>query len=112
MTAAPEPEGKQADGVAPVLRFLGLVMFLLPIAGILAHAAIYLLMSPEWMATYLRGTAGKVVAGVAFLNLVGNWLHYRRTRMRLDVFSRILTYLWIITIVLMVVHLTKSAAVQ
>ena len=110
--ATPQPEGEPTEDVSPALRFLALVNLLLPIAGLLAHAAMYAAASPEWTAAYVRGPPIKVIAVVAFINLVGNWFHYRRTRMNLDIFARILTYLWILSIVLMVVYLARSPAAQ
>ena len=97
MTAAPEPEGKQADGAQPVLRFLGLVMFLLPIAGLLFHAAVFLFQATPWAAAYLHGLAVQIVLGAAFVTLVGNWFHYRYTRLTLDVYGRILIYCWLLS---------------
>jgi hypothetical protein len=96
-------ENEATDEVSPVTRALAVVMFALPVLGILFHAFIYATV-PPWSGDYLHGTGIKIVAAVSFVNLVGNWLHYRKTRMNLDIFARILTYLWILSIVLLVVH--------
>jgi hypothetical protein len=101
-----EQQEEQQDEARPessLLHWLAVAMFALPVVGILFHAFIYATV-PPWSNEYLRGTPIKIVAAVSFVNLVGNWFHYRRTRMNLDIFARILTYLWILTIVLLVVH--------
>ena len=97
------PENEAADEVSPLTYPLAVVILVLPVVGILFHGFIFLT-APEWSNDYLHGAGIKIVAAIAFANLVGNWFHYRNTRMTLDVFSRILTYLWILTIVLLVVH--------
>ena len=99
----PKPESEVQDQESPLLYALAVVMFVLPIAGLLFHAFLYMTV-PPWTGDYLHGMGIKIVAGVSFANLVGNWLHYRNTRMTLDVYSRLLTYLWIVSIVLLVVH--------
>jgi hypothetical protein len=35
------------------------------------------------------------------MTLVGNWFHYRRTAMNLDIASRIAIYLWILSSLLL-----------
>jgi integral membrane sensor domain MASE1 len=82
------------------MRALAVAMVVLPIAGMLFHAFIYA-KAPAWGNDYIRGPALKAVAIVSFINLFGNWFHYRHTRMSLDVLSRVLTYLLILSMVLM-----------
>ena len=107
MTASPpKPEGGAADEISPALRAIAYVLLAVPLAGIAAHAVIYLvaIASPEgqeWLREYIHSPALKIIAAVSFVCLVGNWFHYRRTRMTMDVFSRIAIYLWILTIVLL-----------
>jgi hypothetical protein len=97
------PENEAPDEIPPVTCALAVVMFALPIVGLLFHAFIYATV-PPWSNDYIHGLGMKIVAAVSFANLVGNWLHYRHTRMSLDIFARILTYLWILSIVLLVIH--------
>jgi hypothetical protein len=106
MTAAPEPESKPALSLGG--RFLGLVMFLLPIAGLLFHAAVFLFQSTPWAAAYLHGLAVQIVLGAAFVTLVGNWFHYRYTRLTLDVYGRILIYCWLLSGLLLKLYWVKQ----
>lgn len=99
----PTPESQAPAGPSPLMRALAVVMVVLPIAGMLFHAFIYA-RAPAWSNDYIRGPALKTVAIVSFINLFGNWFHYRHTRMNLDIFSRILAYLWVISILLMLVY--------
>lgn len=97
------PESKAPPGPSPLARTLAVVMVALPIVGVLFHAFIYLT-APAWSNAYVRGSALIAVAIVSFINLFGNWFHYRWTRMNLDVASRILTYLWICSILLLRIY--------
>jgi hypothetical protein len=97
------PESKAPAGPSPLARALAIVMVVLPIAGMLFHVIIYVA-SPAWAAGYVRGSGLMAVAIVSFINLFGNWFHYRHTRMNLDILSRILAYLWVISILLMLVY--------
>ena len=89
------------DAPSPLLRGLAFVLAAVPAAGIAVHVAFYVALSPEALKAYVFGVWMKALVFVAFLCLVGNWLHYRRTRMRLDVVSRVLAYLWIISMILL-----------
>ena len=100
---APENEAAEAEEVPPVMRALAVVMFALPVLGILLHAFIYAT-RPAWSGHYLHGNAFYVVATVSCANIFANWFHYRSTRMTLDIFSRILTYLWLISLFLLRMH--------
>jgi hypothetical protein len=82
------------------MRGLAVAMFVIPAAGLLFHGLLYWLY-PERLLEYAGSPAIKVVAFLGFANLLGNWFHYRHTRMSLDVLSRVLTYLLILSMVLM-----------
>ena len=91
-----------------------IALLVVPLVGIAAHAVLYYLASegavaPASVRAYVFGWGTKAVAALAILCVVGNWVHYRRTRMRLDVASRIAAYLWILSIVLLLraVHTTR-----
>jgi hypothetical protein len=110
-SSAPPPEAETEtgpdEGPSPAMRTLGIVMIVIPVLGLAAHVVMYLVAMdqggrPPWMVEYMHGPVMKIVGFLAFLNLVGNWLHYRHTRMRLDIAGRILTYFWIISLVLLI----------
>jgi len=82
------------------MRALAWVIFLVAAAGLAVHVVFYLAGPTEWLDAYARGPWMKIGVGVAFANLLAGHLHYWRTRMRLDVASRVLAYLWILSIVL------------
>jgi hypothetical protein len=103
-----EPELPEDLGRAPWERVTAWLLLAVPLAGIAFHAVLWHLATrgnfvPEWIRTYssLRETTIKVVAAVAIACLLGNWLHFRRTRMPIDIASRIAIYLWILSIVLL-----------
>jgi len=107
---SPEPDDQAQDEAPPVLRATAIVMLVVPLLGLAFHAVVYLQFPRELADAYVFGPGLKIVAGISFVNLMGNFFHYRRTRMRMDVASRILTYVWILTIVLMLKM--TSAAMQ
>ena len=91
--AAPEP-GK----VSPALWVAAVVMLVVPIAGLAVHVVLYVSSDVTWVPAYKR--YGLALVGVlAFGNLVANYFHHRRTRMGLDMISRALTYLWVVSII-------------
>ncbi|MCX5682660.1 MAG: hypothetical protein NT049_03125 [Planctomycetota bacterium] len=90
-------ENEATEEVPPVMRALAVVMFALPLLGILLHAFIYAA-KPAWSDAYLHGNVFYVVAMASCANIFGNWFHFRHTRMTLDIFSRILTYLCLISL--------------
>ncbi len=97
----PEPEPLAPAGRPfSVMRALAWAIFLVAAAGLAFHVVFYFAGPTEWLAAYARGLWMKIGVGVAFANLLAGHLHYRRTRMRLDVASRVLAYLWILSIVL------------
>jgi len=95
-----DPPLAPADRPFSVMRALAWAIFLVAAAGLAFHVVFYLAGPTEWLAAYARGLWMKIGVGVAFANLLAGHLHYRRTRMRLDVASRVLAYLWILSIVL------------
>ena len=102
---APEPPRPARDPLAPAgrrfsaMRALAGVIFLIAAAGLVFHVVFYLAGPTEWLAAYARGPWMKISIGVAFANLLAGHLHYWRTRMRLDVASRVVVYLWILSII-------------
>lgn len=103
---APESPRPERDPLAPadrpfsVMRALAWVVFGVAVAGLAFHVVFYLAGPSEWLASYAQGIGIKVGAGLALANLLAGHLHYWRTRMRLDVASRVLAYLWILSIIL------------
>lgn len=82
------------------MRTLGYVLLLVAVAGVIAHVVLYLLPWAEYGQPFTRSIGLKVSFGLAFATLAANIFHYHRTHMRLDIASRILTYVWIISIAL------------
>jgi len=97
----PQPEEQAQDEMSPALRAIAVVMLVVPLLGLAFHAVVYLQFPRELADAYVFGPGLKIVAAVAFANLLANFFHYRHTRMSLDVAARILTYVWILSIVLM-----------
>jgi hypothetical protein len=103
-----EPELPEDLGPAPWERVTAWLLLAVPLAGIAVHGVLWHLATrgdsvPPWIRTYssLKEWGIKAVAVVAIACLVGNWLHFRRTRMPIDIASRIAIYLWILSIVLL-----------
>jgi len=93
------PAGVRHRKVPPVLWVAAVVMLVVPLAGLAVHAVLYFVGDLAWISAYRK--YGLALVGVlAFGNLVANYFHHRRTRMGLDIVSRILTYLWVISIIL------------
>ncbi|HUU09027.1 MAG TPA: hypothetical protein VM431_00635 [Phycisphaerae bacterium] len=105
MTVSHPPSSSRPHAAAPRLsaglRALGILLLVVPMAGLVLHLALYGLLDPEMLKAYVHGPWLKAAAIVAFVNLVGNWFHYRKTRMGLDVASRIMTYLWVISMIVL-----------
>jgi Na+/H+-dicarboxylate symporter len=92
-------------------RQLAALILIVPIIGILVHAAFYVygLSNREWLHDYVYGPWLRyLVAPLSFATLVANWLHYRQTRMNLDIASRIVVYLWITSYVLLFIYTRKA----
>jgi len=108
MSAAPQsPETETRSAVSPLMRTLAAVMLLAPIAGLAAHAAVWGLMSHEALRAYVYSPWLKAAVLLALFNLLGAFFHYRRTRMGIDIASRILTYLWLLSVILLL-HLSRT----
>jgi hypothetical protein len=102
MTAAPDnPEGGESqEAVSPAMRTLAVVLLVLPILGIGAHLALYLA-APDRIRPYVLSWGLRAVAFASFANLLGSFFHYRKTGMRAVYAARLLTYLWILSIALL-----------
>lgn len=112
MSQSPSPPEAQGPEYTPAERALGAVIMIVPIIGILIHAAFYLygVSNPQWLHDYVYGPWLKyLVAPLSFAIILANWIHYRRTRMNLDIASRIVAYLWIMSYVLLFVYTRKTA---
>lgn len=83
----------------PVARALAWVLLIVPLAGTAFHGVFYLATDPEVRAAYARGMAIRVVLIVAFVNLAASILLYFRARMRLLIWARVASYLWILSLV-------------
>jgi len=100
VTASP-PETGDADRPGTLLHLVAAVMLVLPLAGIVWHVYLYYTVTDEAVAEYIRSVWLKASVFVAFAILVANWFHYRATRMKVDLASRILTYVWVISMILL-----------
>jgi hypothetical protein len=102
--STPDPQ-TETQPPSTLMRQLAIIMLILPAFGLVIHAAMLITIwttesTPDWMLSYIKGYGIKLSVILAGINLLGNWFHYRHTRMPLDVLSRILTYLWILSLVL------------
>ena len=96
--AAPgDPPEKEPPSVA--MRLLAVAMLLVPVAGLVVHGILYAY--PHAGEAYLKTRWPMVAAALGVANLFANWFHYRRTRMGVDIASRILTYAWVLSLVWM-----------
>lgn len=93
-------EPRPADRRFSAMRALAWVIFGVGVAGLAFHVVFYLAGRSEWVAAYAQGIGIRIGAGLAFADLLAAHLHYWRTRMRLDIASRVVAYLWILSIVL------------
>ena len=105
MTASQSPR-PQPDSLVPAgrrfsaMRALAWVIFGVGVAGLAFHVVFYFAGPTEWLIAYAQGIGIWVGVGLAFVNLLAAHLHYWRTRMSLDVASRVVAYLWILSIIL------------
>lgn len=103
---APDSPRPESEPLAPAgrpfsaMRALAWVIFGVAVAGLAFHVVFYLAGPPEWLAAYAQGIGMRIGAVLALAVLLAAHLHYWRTRMRLDVASRVVAYLWILSIVL------------
>jgi uncharacterized membrane protein (GlpM family) len=105
MTGAPSPRAPPAAPAraapAPLLRTLGVVLMAVPAAGVAAHVVCYLALDADGLRAYVFSPWMKVLAVLAFFNLVASWFHYRKTRMGLALASRVMTYVWVISMIVL-----------
>ncbi len=99
-TSPPQDSGDERQKNVKLMVILGLVMLIVPLAGTAFNVGLYLWGSVEQIRWYFGGV-GKIVVGLAIVNLLANWFHYRHTRMSMDIVSRILTYIWVLSFMLL-----------
>ena len=92
-----QPPAPEPRKVPPALWVAAVVMLVVPIAGLAVHAVLYFSSDVTWIPAYRKYGLG-LVGVLGFGNLVANYFHHRRTRMGLDTVSRVLTYLWVVSI--------------
>lgn len=103
---APDSPRPEREPLAPagrpfsVMRALAWVVFGVAVAGLAFHVVFYFAAPTEWLAAYAGGIGMRIGAVLALAVLLASLLHYWRTHMRLDIASRVLAYLWILSIVL------------
>ena len=103
---APESPRPARGPLAPagrrfsVMRALAWAIFLIAAAGLAFHVIFYLAGPTERLAAYAGGIGMRIGAVLALAVLLAAHLHYWRTRMRLDIASRVVAYLWILSIIL------------
>jgi hypothetical protein len=101
--AAPHDETAPAP-MSPTMKTVVWISVAVPLVGTVAHVALLALAdgSAGWtqrLVEYRRSWVIYAVALLACANFVVSWLHYRRTSSGLAIVARILTYLWIISLV-------------
>jgi len=104
VTAPPDPTPRIAKGTggpSAAARVLAVLIFLVSAGGLAAHVLLYVLASGEVLGAFVHGAGARTSAALAFLALLAGHIHYWRTRMRLDIASRVLAYLWILSIILL-----------
>lgn len=92
---SPSQSAAPGTGVSPLMRILGVVMLVVPIVGTLVNVALLAGLSDAWAQGYREShvlAAGMLLSVVV---LFGSHFHYRRTRMRIDIVSRIAANLWL-----------------
>jgi len=95
VTAPPPHSPTPGTQVSPLMRVLGIVMLVVPVAGTVVNVALLAGLAPEWAQAYREShvLAAGMLLSVAVL--FGSHFHYRRTRMRIDIASRIAANLWL-----------------
>ena len=95
IASSPSPEAVPRPAVSPLMRLIGIVLFVAPVAGTVVNVALLAGLSDAWAQSYRES---HVLAAGMFLSvavLFGSHFHYRRTRMRIDIGSRIAANLWL-----------------
>lgn len=74
---------------------LGWFMLVLAAVGLATNATLLAIGAQQWLPEYgvFNLLAGSLILSV--MNLFGSYFHYRRTRMRIDWATRILSNLWL-----------------
>jgi len=95
------PDAEPPAGPSALMKVLAAVLLVVPALGVALHMWIWADFDDEAVGDFVRSPWLKAEAIGAFLVLLGNWFHYRHTRMKVDIVSRIVTYLWAISMVLL-----------
>lgn len=108
MNLPSSPDSHGRDDVSPFLRFLAVAMLVLPIAGLAVDVVLLVAGVPEWLkgGRLVQVMTAPVLLAVA--NLFGGYFHHRRTGMRINVASRILTNLWLLSALVLMALALKS----
>ena len=111
----PPESPETAPELSPAARLTGWLLLIVSLAGMAVHGVLLFSVYewPDWrlpVHEYVYGLGMKIVCVACLACLFGSWFHYHRTRMTLDIVSRIATYLWIVTIVLLFQALYKLAS--
>jgi hypothetical protein len=99
--SAPVPDAaglSPSDAVSPVMRGIGLGLLLAPILGTLVNIGLMLAGPPGWLRPYPVVPVMAVVGVLAVTDLFASYFHYRVTRMRMDVASRLLANVWLLSV--------------
>jgi len=91
-----------------VLKALGAVMLVAPLAGIAWHAVVYLTFDLDAVVAYGASPWMKASAGLVIFLLLVNWFHYRHTRWTVDLVSRVLIYCWAVSMALLWVRVRNG----
>ena len=109
MNASPSsPDNDSHDEVSPLLRFLAVAMLVLPIAGLAVDVVLLVAGVPEWLRGDRLAQVMTAPALLAVANLFGSYFHYRRTGMRINGITRILTNLWLLSVLVLIALALKS----
>jgi len=94
------PEALEPDvpPLSSAVRRVGIVTLVVAIAGILSQAVVGLLAYHGIVSAveYARGYGFKLSIALAVANLLVCIYHYHKTGMRIDVVTRVLSYVWIL----------------
>ncbi|KPJ74700.1 MAG: hypothetical protein AMK72_06100 [Planctomycetes bacterium SM23_25] len=96
MTLPSPPPSADADtAVSTLMRVLGVVMLVVPIVGTLINVALLTGLLHEWAQVCRESRVPEAGMLLSVVVLFGSHFHYRRTRMSLDIASRIAANLWL-----------------
>jgi len=105
----PATGAEPAGPPSALMQVLAVVMFVAPAAGIAWHAFVYLTYDLDAVIAYGAGPLMAASAMTAAVLVLLNWFHYRHTRMKMDLVSRVLAYLWIISAALLWLRVRQGA---